>query len=281
MRTPALAKRLLLTGILGIWCAGCVAVPIHHATKMRSSSIDAPPKQVDLTFIKVGETSHDEVSKRLSWIDAGVDGKSFFAGRWAENSWGFAWAAASYPYAGGGYNEIWKTHNVIIDFDDQAVVKGVTHFADKDIVSILSQRLKQASEPALDLTAPIRISTQYLRSSNSEAHPGDLILSQVDLEFLESLDGNKKRKYSYKTSRQNVTHITMWPSDPSQPQQICVILHFKQKTRVGKQMSIRVTMAETAVLLKYLTEYDPDKESADGKHGYGLQLASAQVRWVQ
>jgi hypothetical protein len=265
--TCALAKRLVLTGILGIWCAGCIAVPIHHATKIRSSSIDAPPKQVDLTFIKVGETSHDEVLKRLSWIDAGIDGKSFFAGRWAENSWGVAWGGASYPYAGGGYNEIWKTHNVIIDFDDHSLVKGVTYLADKNIVSILSPRLKQASELTLDLTVPIRISIQYLRSSNSEAHPGDLILSQDDLEFLESLDGNKKGKYSYETSRQNVTHITMSASDPSQPQQICVILHFKQKTRVGKQMSIRVTLAETAMLLKYLTEYDPDKQSVDGKQG--------------
>ena len=81
-----LAKRLLLMGLVGLWCCGCIAVPIHHAKKMRSGSTDTPPNQVDLTFIKVGETSHDEVSKRLSWIDAGVDAKAFFAGRWAENS---------------------------------------------------------------------------------------------------------------------------------------------------------------------------------------------------
>ena len=257
-----LAKRLLLMGLVGLWCCGCIAVPIHHAKKMRSGSTDTPPNQVDLTFIKVGETSHDEVSKRLSWIDAGVDAKAFFAGRWAENNWGVAWGAASFPYAGGGYNEIWKTHNVIIDFDDQSLVKGVTHFADKGIIAILSTRLKQASEPTLDRTVPIKRSIEYLRPIESnKAHLGDLILSEDELEFLESPDGNKKGKYSYKTAKQNISHITMGMSEPSEPQQICVVLHFKQKTRVGKQMSIRVTLAETAVLIKYLAEYDSAKQT--------------------
>ena len=250
-----LAKRLPLMGLVGLWCCGCIAVQIHHAKKMRSGSTDTPPKQVDLTFIKVGETSHDEVSKRLSWIDAGVDAKAFFAGRWAENSWGVAWGAASFPYAGGGYNEIWKTHNVIIDFDDQSLVKGVTHFADKGIIAILSTRLNQASEPTLDRTVPIKMSIEYLRPIESnKAHLGDLILGENELEFLESPDGNKKGKYSFKTAKQNINHITMGMSEPSEPEQICVVLHFKQKTRVGKQMSIRVTLAETAALIKYLAE---------------------------
>jgi len=260
-----LAKRLLLTGLVGLWCCGCIAVPIYHAKKMRSSSTDIPPRQVDLTFIKVGETSHGEVSKRLSWFDTGIGGKAFFAARWAENSWGVAWGAASFPYAGGGYNEIWKTHNVIIDFDDQFLAKGVTHFADKDIIAILSTRLKQASEPTLDLTVPIKMSIGYLRPFESnKAHLGDLILSEEELEFVGSPDGNKKGKYDYKTSRQNITHLTMSFSDPSQPQQICVVLHFKQKTRVGKQMSIRVTLAETAALIKYL-EYGSGKRPSDRK----------------
>ena len=250
-----LAKRLLLMGLVGLWCCGCIAVQIHHAKKMRSGSTDTPPKQVDLTFIKVGETSHDEVSKRLSWIDAGVDAKAFFAGRWAENNWGVAWGAASFPYTAGGYNEIWKTHNVIIDFDDQSLVKGVTHFADKGIIAILSTRLKQASEPTLDRTLPIKMSIEYLRPMESnKAYLGDLTLSEDQLEFLESPDGNKKGKYSYKTAKQNISRITMGMSEPSEPQQICVVLHFKQKTRVGKKMSIRVTLAETAALIKYLAE---------------------------
>jgi len=214
-----LAKRLPLMGLVGLWCCGCIAVQIHHAKKMRSGSTDTPPKQVDLTFIKVGETSHDEVSKRLSWIDAGVDAKAFFAGRWAENSWGVAWGAASFPYAGGGYNEIWKTHNVIIDFDDQSLVKGVTHFADKGIIAILSTRLNQASEPTLDRTVPIKMSIEYLPIESNKAHLGDLILGENELEFLESPDGNKKGKYSYKTAKQNISRITMGMSEPSEPQQ--------------------------------------------------------------
>ena len=144
---------------------------------------------------------------------------------------------------------------MIIDFDDQSLVKGVTHFADKGIIAILSTRLNQASEPTLDRTVPIKMSIEYLRPIESnKAHLGDLILGENELEFLESPDGNKKGKYSFKTAKQNINHITMGMSEPSEPQQICVVLHFKQKTRVGKKMSIRVTLAETAALIKYLAE---------------------------
>ena len=98
-----LVKRLVVTGIPGIWCSGCLAVLIHHAKNMRSLSTDTAPPQVDLTFVKLGETPRDEVTERLSWIDTGVAGKNFFVGRWAENNWGVAWGAASYPYMGGGF----------------------------------------------------------------------------------------------------------------------------------------------------------------------------------
>src|SRR6516162_2898831 len=262
-----LVKHLVVTGIFGIWCSGCLAVPIHHAKNMRSITADAAPPQVDLTFVKFGETSRDEVTKRLSWIDAGVTGKNFFVGRWAENNWDIVWGGASYPYMGGGSYEIWKTHNVIIDFDDQSWVIGVTQFADKNIIATLSSRLRQASEPTLDLTVAIKIPIEYLclTDINNPSHIGDLMLSSDELKFLESPRGDKKGKYSYKTPAKNMTHITMGYSDPSQPQQICAILHFRLKTQVGKQMSVRVDLAGTAVLIKYLAEYGSGGQAVERK----------------
>jgi hypothetical protein len=96
--------RLVSVSILVLWCSGCLVVPIHHSKNMRSLSAEAPPKQIDLSFVKIGETSRDQVLERLGWIDTGVANPSFFLGRWADNSWGLAWGAASYYTAAGGYN---------------------------------------------------------------------------------------------------------------------------------------------------------------------------------
>ena len=262
-----LAKRLLVAGFLGMWCAGCLVVPVHHAKKMKSLSTDPAPKQLDLTFIKLGETSRDEVTQRLSWIDTGVSGKNFFVGRWAENSWAVLWGAAAYYSANGGYNQVWNTHNVIIDFGDESVVTRVEQFKDKYIIANLAQRIRQAQEAKLDLSVPIKVPIRNSCFNDVNGYPGNFILSRDELEFLESpTDKNGKQKHSYKTPAENVTGITMGFDDPSQPQQICAVLHFRQKTRAGKKMSFRVDLVGTVSLVKYVTEYG-DWQPADRPAG--------------
>ena len=265
----ALAERLFVTGLLGMWCCGCLVVPIHHAKEMKSLSADPAPKQVDLTFIKLGETSRNEVVQHLGWIDTGASGKNFFVGRWAENSWALLWGAASYPAVNGGYNQVWNTHNVIIDFDEKSVVVGVEQFKDKYIIDNLAQRISQAQEAKLDLSVPIKVPVQNSCFDDANGYPGDLILSSDELEFLESVTNKHgKQGHSYKTPATNVTKVTMGFDDPSQPQQICAVLHFRQKTRTGKKMSFRVNLSGTAALIKYVTEYG-DWRPADRSAGNG------------
>ena len=241
--------------LLAFWCCGCLVIPIHHSKNMRSLSTEAPPKQVDLSFVKVGETSRDQVLQRLGWIDTGLHEQNFFLGRWAENSWGIAWAAGSYYTATGGYNQVWKAHNVVIDFDDQAMVSGIATFPDKELLATLAARLSPASERTLDLSVPITIPILYTRDLGYESHAGNFLLSQEELEFRESPNGNKKQKYNFKTPPGNVTRVTMGSSDPAQPEQVCAVLHFRQKTAVGKQMTIYTKAADTALLLRYFAQY--------------------------
>jgi hypothetical protein len=222
---------------------------------MRSLSAEAPPKQVDLSFVKKGETSRDQVLERLGWIDTGLDEQNFFLGRWAENSWGIAWGAASYYTATGGYNQVWKAHNVVIDFDDKAMVSGLATFPDKELLATLAARMSPASGRMLELSVPNTIPIQYTRDLGHESHAGNLILSLEELEFLESPNGNKKQKYNYKTPVRSVSDLTMGFSDPAQPEQVCAILHFSRKTPVGKQMTIYAKVADTALLLRYFAEY--------------------------
>ena len=144
---------------------------------------------------------------------------------------------------------------MIIDFDDKSIVTGVEQFKDKYVVANLPQRIWRAPESTLDLSVPIKIPIQYsCFNDNFNPDPGDLILSRDELQFLES-SPDKNAKHSYKTPAGNVTQITMGAADPSQPQHICAILHFRQKTRIGKEMSFRVDLAGTAALIKYVTEY--------------------------
>ena len=213
-----------------------------------------PPKQVDLSFVKIGETSRDQVLERLGWIDTGVADPSFFLGRWADNSWGLAWEAASYFTAAGGYNQIWKAHNVVIDFDGNTIVSGITAFPDKSMLATLAPRLRPASGHTLDLSAPITIPVEYIRDLGHESHAGDLILSREELEFLESPNGTKKQKYNFKTSVENVTRMTLGSSDPAQPGEPCVVLHFQQRIPVGKQMTILAKLADTALLVQYFAK---------------------------
>ncbi len=55
-------------------------------------------EETRLEFIKVGSTTRGEVEQKLGWVDTGIKDDRLFIGRWAESSWGVAWAA------GGGYS---------------------------------------------------------------------------------------------------------------------------------------------------------------------------------
>ena len=55
-------------------------------------------EETRLEFIKVGSTTREEVEQKLGWVDTGIKDDRLFIGRWAESSWGVAWAA------GGGYS---------------------------------------------------------------------------------------------------------------------------------------------------------------------------------
>lgn len=70
----------------------------------------------------MGVTTRQEISQKLDWADSGIVGDNFFIARWAENSRGVAWAAVGYYAANGGYNEVWKVRNAVIDFDERAIV---------------------------------------------------------------------------------------------------------------------------------------------------------------
>ena len=257
--------RFLFVSMLCFSCSGCLVVPIHHKTHVRSASSEFPPKEVDLSFIREGSTTRNEVCERLAGINSGIATDNFFIGRWSQNSWNVFWGAAAYPYAQAGSNEVWKAHNVIIDFDENTIVSGFAFFRDRDFITIVSRRLPAL--PNIDLTEPVKLTVRYFHNGDGE-HPGTLILSSTQLEFLEDQSGKNKSKYSFTTPAQNVAELTMdFFSDPSLPEQMSEVLHFKRKTRIGKKMKIRIGLAETATLIEYIASVSQTKGPAQPAQG--------------
>jgi hypothetical protein len=215
-------------------------------------------KKLDLDFIQVGTTTREEVGQKLGWIDTGLRDDRLFVGRWADSSWGVAWAAGGPYAAAGGWNRVWKTHNLVLDFDEKGVVQQMSFVPDKDILRTLSARVSQEPNHSLDLSTPIEVPVEYIRQG--KRFLGTLILGRDTLQFLE--EPGVKESYDFRTSPENMSHLSMGHRvvsdslDPH-PGNVVVTIHFKQSTSVGSKMNVRVDLPTTMTIVKYIAQTQP------------------------
>ena len=234
-------------------CSGCI-VPMRVPTKTISVSGETG-KKLDLEFIKVGTTTREDVVQKLGWVDTGVKDDKIFVGRWAQSSWGVAWAAGGGYSAAGGWNRSWKTHNLVLAFDEKGAVQQMSLVPDKDIVNTLSERISKDPGSPLDLSVPIEAPVEYIRSGKHFL--GTLTLSKDDLGFLEDRETGSKVAYDFKTSPQNISHLSMgdWvASNSAHPENVVVTVHFRQKTAVGNKLATRADVPTMMILLKYIRQ---------------------------
>jgi|SRR5215467_571942 len=80
-------------------------------------------KNVDVGFIHFGQTTRAEIKEKLKLIDTGYQGDRFFLGRWASSTWG-GWIilAGMCCEAVGGGGMVWKSGNLLVEFDDSGTV---------------------------------------------------------------------------------------------------------------------------------------------------------------
>ncbi len=254
--------------LLCAFFSGCVAVPIRTATKTRNSSGEVG-KKLDLDFIQVGTTTREEVRQKLGWIDTGVKDDRLFLGRWAQSSWGVAWAAGGPPASGaGGWERAWKTRNVVLGFDEKGVVQQVSVVPDEEILKTLSKWVAKDPSRSLDLSAPIEVPVAFIRSG--KRFPGTLILGEDSFQFLEDRETKSKEAYDFKISPASIGHLSMGhrgpvkiergagaASDLTPPGNVAVTIHFKQKTSVGSEMKVRVDLLTMMTLIKYVAQTRP------------------------
>jgi hypothetical protein len=255
IRAHNLFARLAGIALLCAAGAACVAVPLRVPTKTKNVSGQETRGKTDVSFIQAGTTRQEEVREKLSWIDTGVKDERFFVGRWADSSWGVAWAAGGGYSGGAGWNRAWKTHNLVLDFDEQGVVRGMSFFPDKDIVKTLSGRVARDSGRYLDLSTPIEVPAEYV--GRTQTFLGRLVFSKDTLTFLQDRQAKHSAMYDFRIPAENLSQVSMgrWvESNARHPENVVVRIHLQRRTSVGSKIDMLVDLPTTMTLIRYVAQ---------------------------
>ena len=190
----ALAMFFLLT------TPACVVVPVRVPTQERD--VSGKPLPLDLTFLKSGSTSRDEIAKKLAAIDTGVKESTFFWGRWDSSKWRTT-AVGAVPPEG---ERIWHAHNLFIQFDPSGLVRTWAIVDDKGIIRELELLSPGANDAPLDLSSPLKADIRVRQRDDIRA---GLVLSSDSFE--EWRDTETALHLSLKTPRTNVLRIEATP----------------------------------------------------------------------
>jgi len=109
---------VLLAVTLGL--SSCMVVPLRARTMTRGAAapeLDHRGK-IDLSFLRTGETTADEVRDKLGFVDTGVRAPNLFVGRWMTSRWMILWGIAGGYSADGGAERTWGLSNLVLTFDE-------------------------------------------------------------------------------------------------------------------------------------------------------------------
>ena len=161
-----------LTFSLCICLGGCIG-----ATRLpeRTQGQQGPTQKIDLTFLKTGQTSRAEVQEKLKAVDTGIQSERFFVGRWDTSKWG-GWAFIVGLGGGtGGAGRVWRDANLLIEFDEQGIVKHYETFPDKLFAARLEPVVLEAGlsrEERMDVL--VSYSGRFFQPFNLIVIPGAL-----------------------------------------------------------------------------------------------------------
>jgi hypothetical protein len=110
--------------------------------------------KIDLTFLKAGSTTRDEVSNKLVSIDTGTKSEDFFWGRPRISNYREIVMVGYIPIGPG--DRLWGVQNLLVGYDQGGVVKNWIIVGDKRLLDQLDQLSDTTSVP-LDLSSPIQV----------------------------------------------------------------------------------------------------------------------------
>ena len=233
-------------------CAGCVwlgpGIPVRVPTQTKD--ILGTRREIDLTFLRVGFTTRDEVKEKLQGIDTKIDDRSLFWGRWETSDW--VWAPMLAPYLGG---RDWAPQNVLITYDQAGRVKEWKIVKDKQLLKELDLLL---GDVPLDPSRPVHL---YMKVQSTSPDVEEMILSPDHLDY--------RGSRSLTIARRNLTGLSVRPevlpeADPTNrpqpqpdPSHIWIRIHFSKRTIRGKSLTAGVDPAGFLLLRSYVKARPP------------------------
>lgn len=125
-----LTNALVIVSVLTI--PACVVVPVRVPKQERD--VTGKPVDLDLTFLKSGSTTRDELTKKLAAVDTGINESNFFWGRWDSSTWRST-AVGFVPPEG---ERLWHAQNLLVQFEASGVVKNWAIVDDKGLTRQLT-----------------------------------------------------------------------------------------------------------------------------------------------
>ncbi len=159
---------------------GCFPLPVRFPTR----TTDATSQKIDLTFLKVGSTTREEVSQKLASIDTGVNQKEFFWGRPRVSKYREILMVGYVPI--GPMDRMWGVENLLVSYDANGVVRTFAVVGDSHLLHELDS-VDSAATAVLDLSSPVTLdSVSYWvheKHRPASSASGSLVLGAESLEF--------------------------------------------------------------------------------------------------
>jgi hypothetical protein len=218
----------------------------------------------DCTFIREGETSRQEVMKRLAWMDMGIEENRLFWGRWSASSSHLtspSGLVTLLPSALGGRQDLKrKIHNLLVEFDDNAVVVRVRKKEDKDIVRELIAWTQRSGDGSARLSSRTRNSFTAWTEKGAiiggngirrlDRNSGSMELNPDSIHFYD----RRSIRTGFKVPRDEIVSIEVRSNNNVKP---TYMLKLRNQTVWGKKIYVSINPSDLIPVLKYLTQRNP------------------------
>jgi hypothetical protein len=245
------AQRLFIS--LGcLFLSGCIGVTPMPKTTRTPQGIEQ--KTIDLDFVHAGQTTRAEVVEKLKAIDTGYRSDRFFLGRWSSSSMG-GWAFLVGMGGGvGNASRLWKSGNLLIQFDENGVVCDRTTFTDRQMAATLAPVV--AADP-FPKDGSREVTVKYSKEGYRQVLQGKIVLSAREFEFEELGDAKKRWQFSIPPGEVLSLTTSLAEQNPD-PVFSTHTLHFAENLKKlggprGKAMQFEVNSPDLVQLLSFVS----------------------------
>ena len=234
---------LVVLGIC-ILLAGCIGATRLPVKNLGPAGDRILKGELDLTQLESASLQREEITEKFHQIDTGFRDPHLFWGRWAESKWGYWWIVASNYQAAGDAKRLWRTKNLLVTFDDNGAIKDKQLFDDDRV-------LWRQLHTTISVESPSDLSFPYLVTQEGEERT--MTLRPNAIEILHPKKGpvliapGKLARFSH----------NRWLNQPGTPAVTCHVLHFSEKTTVGKSVSFCSYPNQVVALFRYLNQNAP------------------------